>query len=254
MSNILEEVMIKDPEVPGVNAETVSVINQIKAQNAMMASMDPNDPNHPGHATGWAQKPTSAAFPTGQFLGMDVPPSWQNMIQENLLLPLGAASTYSKSILTKALAKEKTKRQVTKSIKRHKDKPDRSFEHRKADREYDKVAKDDYESYRWGEYEAGHMGDMTPKGVHDWKSMAKYDKDVVRYSKNFDKYRKSFEEAREKFMEGMHVQGLDEEEFMKQLADFETIYHPSSPSFDPKALLDLKRSSKTKKVVYNITN
>ena len=220
----------------------------------MLATMDPaSDPNHPGHTYGWIQKPTSGAFPTGQFLGFDVPPGVQNFIQDNLLTPVGAATAVGSKMLTKALAKEKTKRQVSKSIQRHKDKPDRSFEHRKADREYDKEAKDDYESYLWGEYEAGHGGTMTPKGVHSWKSKAKYDKDAARYSKNFDKYQESFEEVREQFMEGMHIQGLDEEEFMKQLADFETIYHPSSPSFDPKALLDLKRSIKTKKVASSTT-
>ncbi len=251
MSNILEEVIKKDPELPGANAQVVSVIDQIKAQNEMLATMDPaSDPNHPGHTYGWIQKPTSGAFPTGQFLGFDVPPGVQNFIQDNLLTPIGAASAVGSKVLTKALAKEKTKRQVAKSIKRHKNKPVEDFESRKISREYDKDAKDDYESYMFGE---SFDDQMLPPGVHDWKSMAKYDKDVVRYSKNFDKYRKSFEEAREEFMEGMHIQGLNEEEFMMQLADFEAIYDPSSPSFDPKALLDLKRSTKTKKVASNIT-
>jgi len=219
------------------------------------AMKDPNMAEQVNQALGTISKPTSSVFPTGEFMGMSVSPRVQDIVTMLTQLPVGAggaaigAAGSNKSLLNKLLAKAKQTRAAKKSIARHKNKPVEDFESRKISREHDKEAKADWEEWKFSDYYKG----MEPRGVHSFKDMNKYEKGIIRYHKNFDQYRKSFEEAREKFMEGMHIQGLDEKDFMKQLTDFEIIYDPSSPGFDPKALLDLTRSTKTKKVASNIT-
>ena len=214
--------------------------------------------NYPDPGT--ISKPTSSVFPTGEFMGMSVSPRVQEVINMLTQLPVGAGgavigaagtSKGGSSLLQKLLAKAKQTRTTQKSITKQKNKPREDFSSRKASREYDKEQKDAYDDYMFGE---SYDDQMLPRGVHSFKDMKKYEKGAKRYEKNFDQYRKSFEETREQFMEGMHIQGLDEGDFMRQLRDFEVVYDPSSPGFDPKALLDLVRGSKTKKVSYNITN
>tara|TARA_R110002012_G_scaffold8710_1_gene40038 strand:+ start:741 stop:1475 length:735 start_codon:yes stop_codon:yes gene_type:complete len=236
-TNIVLEVAMKDPEVPGArhpgyfqaipSDQLPRNINQ-EIENANMHNFGIDVEN--------LQKYEDMIFDAGT---------------GGAPMAMGTVAKGGSSLLQRLLAKAKQNRTTQKSITKQKNKPQEDFSNRKASREYDKEQKDAYESYMFGE---SFNDQMLPRGVHSFKDMKKYEKGAKRYEKNFDQYRKSFEETREKFMEGMHVQGLDEESFMRQLRDFEVVYDPSSPAFDPKALLDLVRNTKTKKVAYNLTN
>ena len=219
------------------------------------AMKDPNMAEQVNQALGTISKPTSSVFPTGEFMGMSVSPRVQDIVNMLTQLPVGAggaaigAAGSNKSLLNKLLAKAKQTRATKKSIARHKNKPVEDFESRKISREHDKDVKDAYDDFMFGE---AFNDQPLPPGVHDWKSYNKLKTDTDRWFRNLDQYKKSFEKAREDFMEGMHIQGLDEASFMRQLTDFETVYSPYSPGFDPKALLNLVRGSKGKKSIYDV--